>query len=85
MTFAFAAAPTAPNIRHDLLDALRGFALAGVLLVNIVTLSLYELLPAPVRAGCLASWRPGGSAGGAADEPAGKRLSVRRMASTERP
>lgn len=50
MTFAFAAAPTAPNIRHDLLDALRGFALAGVLLVNIVTLSLYELLPAPVRA-----------------------------------
>ncbi|GAB2651534.1 DUF418 domain-containing protein [Arenimonas aestuarii] len=37
--------------RSELLDALRGFALFGVLLVNLRSLSLYDLLPADERAG----------------------------------
>ena len=36
--------------RHDLIDALRGFALGGVLLVNLAYFSLYEYLPDPSRA-----------------------------------
>lgn len=45
------AAPASPTSeRHDLLDALRGFALFGVLLVNLRSLSLYEFLPAEARA-----------------------------------
>jgi len=36
--------------RHDLIDALRGAALAGVFLVNLVSLSLYEFLDDKARA-----------------------------------
>lgn len=36
--------------RSELLDALRGFALFGVLLVNLRSLSLYDLLPGDERA-----------------------------------
>ena len=36
--------------RSELLDALRGFALFGVLLVNLRSLSLYDLLPRDERA-----------------------------------
>lgn len=36
--------------RHDLIDALRGFALAGVLMVNLASFTLYEFLPDPARA-----------------------------------
>ena len=42
-------APTSGHERIELLDALRGFALLGVLLVNLRTLSLYDLLPAQAR------------------------------------
>ena len=42
-------APTSGPERIELLDALRGFALLGVLLVNLRTLSLYDLLPAQAR------------------------------------
>lgn len=38
------AAPIEASQRSDLIDALRGFALAGVLLVNLRYFSLYELL-----------------------------------------
>lgn len=41
---------TPPAERHELLDALRGFALFGVLLVNLRSLSLYDFLPAGERA-----------------------------------
>lgn len=37
--------PVAASQRIELLDALRGFALAGVLLANLVALSLYMYLP----------------------------------------
>lgn len=43
-------APTAGESRLVLLDALRGFALFGVLLVNLKSLSLYSLLPKAERA-----------------------------------
>ena len=36
--------------RHDLIDALRGFALGGVLMANLASFSLYEFLPDPARA-----------------------------------
>ena len=36
--------------RHALIDALRGFALAGVALVNLRSLSLYALMPEEARA-----------------------------------
>ena len=36
--------------RHDLIDALRGFALGGVLMVNLASFSLYEFMPDPARA-----------------------------------
>lgn len=36
--------------RHDVIDALRGFALAGVFLANLPILSLYRMLPAAERA-----------------------------------
>lgn len=39
------AQPTDPRQRLALLDALRGFALAGVLLANLVAFSLYAFLP----------------------------------------
>src|SRR5687768_13433523 len=42
--------------RHDVIDALRGFALIGVCLVNLVSLSLYEFLDAPAKES-LASFR----------------------------
>lgn len=42
-------APTAGDRRLVLLDALRGFALFGVLLVNLKSLSLYGLLPKAER------------------------------------
>ncbi|ALN93746.1 DUF418 domain-containing protein [Lysobacter gummosus] len=35
--------------RYDVIDALRGFALTGVCLVNLVSLSLYEFLDAPAK------------------------------------
>ncbi|MEP6906900.1 MAG: DUF418 domain-containing protein [Pseudoxanthomonas sp.] len=45
------AEPSSPaKERHDLIDALRGFALGGVLLVNLAYFSLYEYLPDPARA-----------------------------------
>lgn len=37
--------------RHELIDALRGFALLGVFLVNLTFLSLYAFLPEAERAG----------------------------------
>lgn len=37
--------PTPPRERFELIDALRGFALFGVLLVNLESFSLYDLLP----------------------------------------
>jgi len=43
-------APVSPEDRHHLIDALRGFALAGVLLANLGYLSLYNLLTEPARA-----------------------------------
>lgn len=42
--------PTDPSQRLALLDALRGFALAGVLLANLVAFSLYAFLPVPSMA-----------------------------------
>ncbi|WP_225409080.1 DUF418 domain-containing protein [Stigmatella hybrida] len=39
-----------PSERYPLIDALRGFALAGVLLVNLGPLTLYEFLDAQARA-----------------------------------
>ncbi|MGJ6011245.1 DUF418 domain-containing protein [Pseudomonas aeruginosa] len=36
--------PRPPSERHDAIDALRGFALLGVCMVNLVSLSLYEFL-----------------------------------------
>ncbi len=45
-----AAAPVHPEERHLLIDALRGFALAGVLLANLGYLSLYELMTEAERA-----------------------------------
>ncbi|WP_257388177.1 DUF418 domain-containing protein [Tahibacter caeni] len=44
------AAPVTETQRHDVLDALRGLALFGVLLVNLRDFSLYTLLPAAERA-----------------------------------
>jgi len=42
--------PIAPKERYTVVDALRGFALAGVLLVNLEYLSVYALLPASGQA-----------------------------------
>ncbi|HEV2623379.1 MAG TPA: DUF418 domain-containing protein [Frateuria sp.] len=42
--------PVAPEERYSLIDALRGFALAGVLLINLEYLSVYALLPASRQA-----------------------------------
>jgi len=42
--------PVSPEERHHLIDALRGFALACVLLANLGYLSLYTLLTEPERA-----------------------------------
>lgn len=41
--------PTPIRERHDLIDALRGFALGGVLMVNLASFTLYEFLPTPAR------------------------------------
>jgi len=51
MTEAAAVAESAIPVRerHDLIDALRGFALGGVLMVNLASFSLYEFLPDPAR------------------------------------
>lgn len=43
-------APVSERRRYEELDALRGFALFGVLLVNLRDFSLYSLLPAAERA-----------------------------------
>lgn len=43
-------APVAPDERQPLIDALRGVALAGVLLVNLGYLCLYDFLSEPARA-----------------------------------
>ncbi|MET0755389.1 MAG: DUF418 domain-containing protein, partial [Pseudoxanthomonas sp.] len=47
-------ARTEPSVpareRHDLIDALRGFALGGVLMVNLASFTLYEFLPDTARA-----------------------------------
>lgn len=45
-----AADPIPVRERHDLIDALRGFALGGVLMVNLASFTLYEFLPDPARA-----------------------------------
>lgn len=45
-----AADPIPVRERHDLIDALRGFALGGVLMVNLASFTLYEFLPEPARA-----------------------------------
>ena len=50
MTEPTLGAPTAPLQRHELIDALRGFALAGVLMVNLASLTSYDLLAEPARA-----------------------------------
>ncbi len=43
--------PASPlSERSDLIDALRGFALFGVLMVNLRSLTLYEFMPATERA-----------------------------------
>jgi uncharacterized protein len=39
-----------PEERHEVIDALRGFALAGVFLANLAYLSLYTMLPTRERA-----------------------------------
>lgn len=44
------ASPVAPEERYTMIDALRGFALAGVLLINLEYLSVYALLPASRQA-----------------------------------
>lgn len=49
MPMPAADAPVSPEDRHHLIDALRGFALAGVLLANLGYLSLYNLLAEPAR------------------------------------
>ena len=43
--------PRPPSERHDVIDALRGFALLGVCMVNFVSLSLYEFLDPQQQAG----------------------------------
>jgi uncharacterized protein len=50
MTDALAATPTSPSERHELIDALRGFALAGVLMVNLASFTQYEFLGDAARA-----------------------------------
>lgn len=40
----FESGPRPPAERHEAIDALRGFALLGVFLVNLLSLSLYEFL-----------------------------------------
>lgn len=44
-----ATTPTADGDRHELIDALRGFALAGVLLVNLGSFSQYQYLDDAAR------------------------------------
>lgn len=43
--------PRPPSERHDVIDALRGFALLGVCVVNLLSLSLYEFLDPQLQAG----------------------------------
>ena len=45
--------PTPPSQRFELIDALRGFALFGVLLVNLESTTLYEFVPADGTHGLL--------------------------------
>ncbi len=45
--------PTSPSQRFELIDALRGFALFGVLLVNLESTTLYEFVPADGTHGLL--------------------------------
>ncbi len=42
--------PAPVRERHDLIDALRGFALGGVLMVNLASFTLYEFVSDPARA-----------------------------------
>lgn len=42
--------------RHEVIDALRGFALAGVFLANLAYLSLYRMVPAETRADLPTAW-----------------------------
>lgn len=49
MTHADTAAPISASERYDLVDALRGFALCGVLLANLSSFSLYDYIGASVR------------------------------------
>lgn len=44
-------APTAGQERYEFLDVLRGVALAGIVLANMISLSLYLYLSEPERAG----------------------------------
>lgn len=50
MNVRLPSAPTAEPDRLQLLDAVRGFALFGVLLVNLRSFSLYGFLPEAARA-----------------------------------
>ena len=45
-----ALAPTSGRERYEFLDVLRGFALVGIILANMISLSLYLYLPAEVKA-----------------------------------
>jgi len=42
--------PTAGQDRYEFLDVLRGLALAGIVLANMISLSLYLYLPESQRA-----------------------------------
>lgn len=42
--------------RHEVIDALRGFALTGVCMVNLVSLSLYEFLSSSARQSLASTW-----------------------------
>ena len=48
------------NTRMLAIDALRGFALGGVLMVNLASFTLYEFLPDPARVRALLENPPQG-------------------------
>ncbi len=50
VTSAIAGAPIAEHERAEVLDALRGFALLGILVSHVPTFSGYEFLPAAQKA-----------------------------------
>ena len=48
---ALSVGPTAEQERYEFLDVLRGFALVGIVLANMISLSLYLYLPESAKAG----------------------------------